>query len=170
MACLFHGSPSAAVLEAMPALGVHQQTLQRALAFGYSWREDDIFLRRADPTTKKPKVSMKEVLTAQQHEQQRSNKNDHTLVWCVGESHRGGNGVGTAGQVWEPAVHPVLRPQRNPEKSVRQGVSGHPGEGRGTFSFSIRPSPLVQSFLPSDLCSVKVPLLRVRDPSSVQLV
>jgi hypothetical protein len=62
MACLFHGSTSAAVLEGMPSLNVHQQALQRALAFGYPWRDRSIFVAHNDPSTKKPKITAKEVL------------------------------------------------------------------------------------------------------------
>jgi UDP-N-acetylmuramyl tripeptide synthase len=64
MACLFHGSTAADVLEAMPSLNVHQQSLQRALAFDYSWDDHSIFVTHNDPNTKRPKVSMKEVLSA----------------------------------------------------------------------------------------------------------
>jgi hypothetical protein len=61
LGCLFHGSTSAAVLEAMPSLRVHQQTLQRALAFDYDWRAHDIFVTHNNPSTEKPKVTLKEV-------------------------------------------------------------------------------------------------------------
>jgi hypothetical protein len=69
MGCLFHGSTSAAVLDAMPSLNVHQQTLHKALAVD-PWREHSIFVTHNDPNTKKPKVNMKEVpfaLRIQQH-------------------------------------------------------------------------------------------------------
>ena len=61
LGCLFHGSTSAAVLEAMPSLRVHQQTLQRALALDYDWRAHDIFVTHNNPSTEKPKVTLKEV-------------------------------------------------------------------------------------------------------------
>ena len=64
MACLFHGSTAADVLEAMPSLNGHQQSLQRALAFDYSWDDHSIFVTHNDPDTKRPKVIMKEVLHA----------------------------------------------------------------------------------------------------------
>jgi hypothetical protein len=80
MACLFHGSTSAAVLEAMPLLNVHQQTLQRALAFDYPWRDHRIFVTHKDPNTEKPNVTGKEVLAALRttHNMHANNAHDNT--------------------------------------------------------------------------------------------
>jgi hypothetical protein len=79
MGCLFHGSTSAAVMDAMPSLNVHQQTLHNALAVD-PWREHSIFVTHNDPNTKKPKVNMKEVPFALriQHHTRTTHTHTHT--------------------------------------------------------------------------------------------